>query len=96
MASIPSDYPVTRQRRGLGDRLGDHGLKAITLAAALAAVVLLGAIVWKVMELAWPAIQHYGLSFLTSATWDPGRSRRARPRSASRRACGSTCGASPM
>lgn len=73
MASIPSDYPVTRQRRGLGDRLGDHGLKAITLAAALAAVVLLGAIVWKVMELAWPAIQHYGLSFLTSATWDPVR-----------------------
>ena len=73
MASIPSDYPVTRQRRGLGDRLGDHGLKAITLAAALSAVVLLGAIVWKVMELAWPAISHYGLSFLTSATWDPVR-----------------------
>ena len=66
MASIPSDHAVTRSRRGLGDRLGDHGLKAITLAAALAAVVLLGAIVWKVMELAWPAIQHYGLSFLTS------------------------------
>jgi phosphate transport system permease protein len=73
MASIPSEYPVTRQRRGLGDRLGDHGLKAITLAAALAAVVLLGAIVWKVLELAWPAISHYGLSFLTSATWDPVR-----------------------
>src|SRR6476660_4224273 len=73
MASIPSEYPVTRQRRGLGDRLGDHGLKAITLAAALSAVVLLGAIVWKVMELAWPAISHYGLSFLTSATWDPVR-----------------------
>jgi phosphate transport system permease protein len=71
MASIPSDHAVTRSRRGLGDRLGDHGLKAITLAAALAAVVLLGAIVWKVMELAWPAISHYGLSFLTSATWDP-------------------------
>jgi phosphate transport system permease protein len=45
----------------------------VTLAAALAAVVLLGAIVWKVMELAWPAISHYGLSFLTSATWDPVR-----------------------
>ena len=73
MASIQSEYPVTRQRRGLGDRLGDHGLKAITLAAALAAVVLLGAIVWKVLELAWPAISHYGLSFLTSATWDPVR-----------------------
>ena len=73
MASIPSEYPVTRQRRGLGDRLGDHGLKAITLAAALSAVVLLGAIVWKVLELAWPAISHYGLSFLTSATWDPVR-----------------------
>jgi len=73
MASIPSDYPVTHPRRGLGDRLGDHGLKAITLAAALAAVVLLGAIVWKVMELAWPAISYYGLSFLTSDTWDPVR-----------------------
>ena len=25
------------------------------------------------MQLAWPAISHYGLSFLTSATWDPVR-----------------------
>jgi phosphate transport system permease protein len=33
--------------------------------------VLLGAIVWKVIHLAWPAIQHYGLSFVTGKTWDP-------------------------
>ena len=40
--------------------------QAITLAAALGAVVLLGAIVWKVIALAWPAISDYGLGFITS------------------------------
>src|SRR5205807_9003083 len=39
----------------------------------LGAVVLLGAIVWKVLDLAGPSISKFGLSFVTGRTWDPVR-----------------------
>src|SRR5919198_4315106 len=71
MTSIPSDYSVGAVRRRLGDRVGDIGLRGITLGAALSAAVLLGAIVWKVLDLASPSISKYGLGFLTTDTWDP-------------------------
>ena len=58
-------------RRRLSDRIGDVGLRAVTLLAALASVALLGAIVWKVLDLAWPSIRHFGLGFLSGHTWDP-------------------------
>ena len=69
MASVPSsEYSLAPSHAALADRLGDLALHGITLAAALAAVVLLGAIVWKVFALAWPAISEYGLGFLTAAS----------------------------
>jgi phosphate transport system permease protein len=71
MSAVPSEYSLRRGTRRLGDRIGDVALKGVTALAALAAVVLLGAIVWKVIRLAWPAIQHYGLSFITAKEWDP-------------------------
>lgn len=71
MSVVPSSYSLRATRRRLGDRIGDFALKGITLTAAVASVVLLGAIVWKVIDLAWPAIEHYGLSFITGTTWDP-------------------------
>ena len=71
MSGVPSDYSLKSSTRRLGDRIGDVGLRAITGLAALAAAALLGAIVWKVIHLAWPAIEKYGLSFITAKTWDP-------------------------
>jgi phosphate transport system permease protein len=71
MSALPSDYSLRASTRRLGDRIGDVALRAITALAALAAVVLLGAIVWKVVHLAWPAIRHYRLSFISGRTWDP-------------------------
>jgi phosphate transport system permease protein len=71
VTSVPSDYSIRASRRRLGDRLGDIGLRGVTFAAALSAAVLLGAIVWKVVDLAHPSISKYGLGFLTSDTWDP-------------------------
>jgi phosphate transport system permease protein len=73
VSAVPSPYSLRASRRRLGDRIGDIGLRGVTLAAALAAVVLLGAILWKVFDLAWPAIQDYGLGFITEDTWDPVR-----------------------
>jgi phosphate transport system permease protein len=71
MSAVPSEYSLRSSRRRLSDRVGDVGLRALTLLAALASVALLGAIVWKVLQLAWPSITHYGLSFITGQTWDP-------------------------
>src|SRR5262245_57092151 len=57
------------RRRGI--RLGDVAFKGIAIAAALAATVLLGWIAFKVFDLAWPAIQNFGLSFIWTEAWDP-------------------------
>jgi phosphate transport system permease protein len=71
MASVPTTSPIRLSRRRIGDRVGDFSLLGITLAAALATVLLLAAILYKVFHLAHPAISRYGLSFLVHRTWDP-------------------------
>ena len=71
MSTVPSPYALDTSRRRLGDRVGDLSLRGITLAAALAAIALLGAIIWKVLDLAWPSISKYGLGFVSGQTWDP-------------------------
>ena len=57
------------RRRGL--RLGDIFFKGIAIAAAAAATALLVLIAYKVLRLAWPAIQEFGLSFVWTNAWDP-------------------------
>src|SRR6266487_4765488 len=74
MASVPTTSPIRLSRRRIGDRVGDLSLSGVTLAAALATVVLLGAIVYKVFHLAHRSISHYGLAFLVDRTWDPVKS----------------------
>jgi phosphate transport system permease protein len=58
-------------RRRFGGRLGDLSLQGLTLAAALASVVLVGAIVWKILRLADVSYEHFGLDFVTGRSWDP-------------------------
>jgi len=62
---------LVSSRRRLSDRIGDAGLQTLTLLAAVATVALLAAIVWKVLDLAWPSLSHYGLAFVGGETWDP-------------------------
>ena len=62
--------PETDLRRQ-GIRLGDVVFKGIAIAAALATAALLGLIAWKVFDLAWPAMQEFGLSFVWTEAWDP-------------------------
>jgi phosphate transport system permease protein len=71
LSAIPSQYSLRGSRRRLRDRFGDVALHGLTLVAAVGAVVLLAAIVWKVIDLAWPAIEEYGLGFITGTSWDP-------------------------
>ena len=71
MASIESSTPLSGGHRRTADRLGDSGFYLITLAAVVLAVVSVGAIVWKVFDLASLSISHSGLRFLTTTVWDP-------------------------
>jgi phosphate transport system permease protein len=52
-------------------RIGDVLFLGVALAASVAATFLLGWIAWKVLDLAWPAVQEFGLSFVWEETWDP-------------------------
>jgi phosphate transport system permease protein len=63
--------PLTSSGRKVGDRLGDAGLRWITGLAALAALVVIGLIIYKVVQGARPAIAEFGLSFLVDQVWDP-------------------------
>jgi phosphate transport system permease protein len=70
-ADTPAAPSAELGRRGR--RLGDALFEGVSLAAALAATLLLALIAWKVLDLAWPSIRHFGLDFLWTRTWDPAR-----------------------
>ena len=61
--------PLSGGRR-VSDRIGDVLLRSLAGVAALSVLVLIGAIIYKVVQGAWPAIQDFGLSFVWSSTWN--------------------------
>jgi phosphate transport system permease protein len=61
---------LPRTRRTV-DRAGDALLHGLTALAAFGAVALVGAIAWRVVEGAWPAMHHFGIGFLWSSDWNP-------------------------
>jgi phosphate transport system permease protein len=69
IAPQPITGPAALGRRGRF-RVGDAVLYVVTLAAALSAVVLLVLIGREVLADAWPAIEKFGLGFLTTDAWD--------------------------
>jgi phosphate transport system permease protein len=52
-------------------RFGDVALQAVAGAAALGVTILVGLIIWKVFQEAWPAIHKYGISFVWRVAWNP-------------------------
>jgi phosphate transport system permease protein len=58
-------------RRRLSDRVGDTALHVITGIAAFGVVVVLGLIVYRLIDGAWPSIQEFGIPFVWHQTWDP-------------------------
>jgi phosphate transport system permease protein len=60
-----------RRTRHAYDRLGDRGLYVITAVAAALSVLVIAAIIWKVIAGAWPAIDHFGVSFIWHKEWNP-------------------------
>jgi phosphate transport system permease protein len=63
--------PALRRTRRIGDRVGDGLLHGSTAAAAIAAVLLVAAIVWRIADGAWPGLRHFGLDFVVSTDWNP-------------------------
>jgi phosphate transport system permease protein len=61
---------ATLRRRGRFS-VGDAVLYGITLAAALSAIVLLLLIAREILVDAWPAMEKFGLGFVTSQVWNP-------------------------
>ncbi|MGD9288397.1 MAG: phosphate ABC transporter permease subunit PstC [Desulfobacterales bacterium] len=53
------------------DIIFDKSFRSLTYAFTWGTVILLGYILYKIGGQALPAISEYGLSFLTSTTWDP-------------------------
>jgi len=70
VSAVPTTSPLQARRR-LRGRLGDLSLHGLALAAALACLVLVGAIVWKIVALAGPSFDRFGLGFVTARAWDP-------------------------
>lgn len=72
MASI--DVTQDQGRRPLEGRrlpVGDAVLQGVAGLAALAASVLVGVIAYRLVRDAWPAIDRFGLHFVTTIAWDP-------------------------
>ena len=69
VAQKPVAGPAALQRRGRF-RPGDAILYVVTLAAALTGLVLLILIAREVLADAWPAMDRFGLEFLTTQAWD--------------------------
>ncbi len=68
MTATATNLPRTRKR---GDRLGDGLLYAITAAASVIGVLIVGAIIWRVADGAWPAIKVFHLGFIWHNDWNP-------------------------
>lgn len=71
LPSSSSALPLSRVRRGIADRLGDPTLRSLTSIAALASVVLLALIVYKVFDQAGESFSHFGLGFIVKTEWNP-------------------------
>jgi phosphate transport system permease protein len=70
-----SAVPATplRSTRTLGDRSGDGALAALTALAAALSVIVVAAIVWRVVDGAWPAIRAFHLAFVWHNGWNATR-----------------------
>lgn len=68
-----STVPAIENLRSLGrfrDWLGDRLLVIVTATASIVAVVVMGAIVWKVVDASHLAFSKFGIAFLWGTVWD--------------------------
>jgi phosphate transport system permease protein len=71
MSTPPATATGFPSRRHTADRLGDRMLLGLTFAASLAAVVVIGLIIYKLVDGAGSSVSTFGLGFLWHSTWNP-------------------------
>ncbi|HEU5218348.1 MAG TPA: phosphate ABC transporter permease subunit PstC [Gemmatimonadales bacterium] len=71
MTDATSAAPATPVARLQGAATGDRIFRIVLSLAALAIPVLLGFLVWELYAGSRLAISRFGLTFLTTSTWDP-------------------------
>ena len=71
MTSLDLTDAARRPFTGRRVRFGDVSLQVVAGTAAAAATVLVGLIVWKVVDGARPAISHEGVQFVWRIAWNP-------------------------
>src|SRR5947199_3102746 len=70
-ASILVEEHSARTRMAPASRIGDKAFEWLTLAMALAVVVLIILIGWQLWQGSSLAVKKFGFHFLTTSTWDP-------------------------
>lgn len=71
MSALDTTTAARRPFSGRRVRLGDFLLQTIAGSAAAAVLVLLGLIVYKIVQGARPSLSTFGLGFVTHFGWDP-------------------------
>jgi phosphate transport system permease protein len=69
-STAPLGARALESRRPFRDRLGDVALYGLSAAGSLFALFVIGLIVYKVFEGAWPSITHFGISFVWRQVWN--------------------------
>ena len=70
--SLPVAGQSVDRSKALGAlRFGDTVFRWTTMAAAIAVLVILGGVIWTLVEGSIPAIQAFGIGFLFSESWNP-------------------------
>jgi phosphate transport system permease protein len=57
-------------RRSRRDRIGDFALYGLSAVASLLSLVLIGLLIYKVFEGAWPSIHEFGIGFVWEKVWN--------------------------
>jgi phosphate transport system permease protein len=74
--ALPAESAITlasstRTRALARLRLGDLGFRLLTRAAAMAVLIILGAVILSLIQGSLPALQTFGLNFLIEERWNP-------------------------
>ncbi len=72
---MPTDVASADGMHGGPVRTGPDLFRWLTRIAAVVSVLMLGWIFWEVFDKARPALEKFGLGFLTDASWQPNRDR---------------------
>jgi len=71
-AGTAADFASPARARALARmRTGDFGFRLLTRTAALAVLIILGAVILSLIQGSLPALQAFGLNFLIEERWNP-------------------------